>query len=356
MLHRVFLLVSLILSSGFAAPRSGGDLARVKGVTISCNWNGDWARPGFGDELDRLQALGVNWVSIHPYASVSGDGSVKWNPEDLDADSPAAFLGNPMREARARGMGLFIKPHLAYWGSPFRWRGEIEFEGEARLRFWKQYSEWILNLARATRSADSFCIGTELDRMLASEVEWRTLIKAVRGVTAAHLTYAANWDHFEEVPFWDALDVIGVQAYFPLTEAPNPSIQELREGWQPWVERLRALHLKLGKPVVFTELGYDDARHAAARPWEDDGRGRRVELEPELLVLQERCLQAALEMLDGQKDWLRGAFLWKWFVRGGRHGFGRSAAHSGSFRLDREGLHRVIQSAWLEPEADPQRR
>ena len=21
-----------------------------------------------------------------------------------------------------------IKPHLAYWGSPFKWRGEIEFE------------------------------------------------------------------------------------------------------------------------------------------------------------------------------------------------------------------------------------
>jgi len=360
------LLASLPLcaqSSGVAGPASGtgaaleraAELSRVKGVTISCySWDWEWGQPAFGAELDRLQALGVNWVAIHPYASIRGDGEVRWKPEALDPAQPADYLSLPIREAHARGMGILIKPHLAYWGSRFRWRGEIEFEEPAqRELFWKTYRQWILDLARITGAADSICVGTELDGMLASEAQWRALIAELRGVTRAHLTYASNWDRFEEVGFWDALDVIGVQAYFPLAESEDPNEELLHQGWQAWIERLKRLHLATGKPVVFTELGYDDSLQAALRPWEDDPRGRRSPTNPAVLALQERCLKVAFGVLQSESDWLRGAFLWKWFVSGGetseRHARQARSEGGGSFRMDRPALHAVIRSAWGQP-------
>ena len=58
-----------------------------------------------------------------------------------------------------------------------------------------------------------------------------------RAVYKGKLTYAANWDgEFEEVAFWDALDVIGVQAYFPLTEERVPSVTKLTQAWAPYAD------------------------------------------------------------------------------------------------------------------------
>ena len=121
-------------------------------------------------------------------------------------------------------MSICIKPHIAYWGSSFSWRGEIEFSREdAWDRFWRDYRAWITLLAEACREADGFVVGTELDRTLRFEDEWRALIADVRAHTGAPLTYAANWTDYQRVPFWDALDVIGIQAYFPLTDQRPPA-------------------------------------------------------------------------------------------------------------------------------------
>jgi hypothetical protein len=49
------------------------------------------------------------------------------------------------------------------------------------------------------------------------EDEWRALISNIRKVYSGKLIYAANFhEEYEHVKFWDALDYIGVQAYFSL--------------------------------------------------------------------------------------------------------------------------------------------
>jgi hypothetical protein len=317
----------------------------IRGVTISCQtWGWEWGSDGFGDELDDLAALGANWVAIHPYARIGADGAVGSLRQRVDPMDPPSWLVRPVAAARERGMALLIKPHLAYWGSPFGWRGEIHFEeAEARARFWREYSEWILALARCTRGAAAFCVGTELDRTLADESEWRELIRRVREVTDARLTYASNWDRFTEVPFWDALDAIGIQAYFPLSESESPQPDELRAGWQRVLAPLRELHARTGKPIVFTELGYHATPQAARMPWSDGrrGHGQRVEVVDSARELQRLCLQVGLEVLEREKDWLRGVFLWKWFV-------GEPGHDDESFVLDTPALRAVIQAAWKD--------
>jgi hypothetical protein len=298
-------------------PETIGEALHVRGMTISCQtWGWEWGSDGFSTELDELAKLGVNWVSIHPYASIREDGTV--GARRFDPDHPPEWILRPIREAHARGLSILVIPHIAYWGSPWDWRGAIDFEDPVKCaRFFETYTAWIVGVARAARDADGFSIGNETDRLVRCEAEWRGVIAAVRAVTKAHLTYAANFDAYERVPFWDALDAIGVQAYFPLCEAADPSEEDLRRGWTAVIPGLRDLSRRTGKPVVFTELGYDISLDAARKPWET-GRTRGADREP-AEALQARCLAVALGEIAAQEDWLRGAFLWKWFVGTTRH-------------------------------------
>lgn len=336
-----------------AAPRPqdfdrspGAEHASVRGMTISCQTFGrEWGTDAFAAELDRLAELGVNWIAIHPYASIAADGSLRWR--DLDPESPPVWLERPIREAHARGLEIFIKPHIAYWGSPFSWRGEIAFEDESsRARFFTDYTRWIVEVARCTRDADAFAVGTELGGMVAHAEDWARIIEGVREVTPAHLTYAANWDSYLEVPFWDRLDCIGVQAYFPLCDSTSPTEADLDEGWRRVFDPLRSLSERTGKPVVFTELGYDAHLDTARTPWVGGGGhgrgGPGRTRDPAGLALQRRCLEVALRTLasEGEKDWLRGAFLWKWFA-GRTHG-------AEDFVLDTEAIRATLSEQWLD--------
>jgi len=61
--------------------------------------------------------------------------------------------------------------------------------------------------------------------------EWRETIAAVRLATGAPLTYASNWAAgAPRVPFWDAVDLFGVSAYFTVT-GPEATVDEARKSW-----------------------------------------------------------------------------------------------------------------------------
>jgi hypothetical protein len=308
---------------------------QVRGMTISCQtWGQEWGTSGFARELDELQALGINWVAIHPYAWIRADGTGRFRP--WDPEQVPEWLRLPIEAAHERGMRILIKPHLGYWGSPFRWRGAIEFpDPEQRQRFFRTYREWMEALAPATADADAFAVATELEQLYPFEQEWREVIARVRSLTPAHLTVASNWSDYETVPFWDALDTIGVQAYFPLVDHEDPDADQLRASWKKILAGLRSLSQTTGKPVVFTELGYDRWQGAAREPWRSGRPLRTTSLRGD--QVQQLCFRLALEVLEKEKTWLRGAFLWKWFV---------GEAPGEDFLLDRPPLRHLLRDRW----------
>ena len=303
------LVVALVGTAGAAAPEPAADShSVVRGMTVSCPGAGRiWGSDLMVETLRDLQGLGVNWITIHPYAAIRADGTVGGGGLARMYDTPS-WLTRPIEEAHRLGMKIMIKPHIAYWGSPFEWRGAIGFDTEEQWqRFFATYEKWITLVARLTREADAFAIGTELDRTVHREGEWRRIVRAVRESTRAPLTYSAGWDAYERVPFWDALDAIGIQAYFPLVESEGlPSQAELDRAWAGLIDRLEAYSARHRRNIVLGELGYNDSSEAARRPWAYRRGGANAE------EIQRRCLTAALRAIKGS-DSVTGAFLWKWF-------------------------------------------
>jgi hypothetical protein len=112
------------------------------------------------------------------------------------------------------------------------------------------------------------------------ETGWRELIAAVRERYTGRLTYAANFDEYVSVAFWDALDLIGVNAYFPLRRHYLPRIRPpelealLESRWSVVLERLDAFRRAAGledRRVLFTELGYSRRSHSTIEPWASHG-------------------------------------------------------------------------------------
>lgn len=332
-------------TSAFGGEAPIGLEGPVQGITISTHRGGrDWGSDEMPLALASIQMLGANWVAIHPYARIGANGSVSTRsrrnpePEAVSSSIPPEHIARPIREAKALGMKILIKPHLAYWGSPFGWRGDIAFDNEEDwARFWRDYEKFILQLAEWSEGADGFVVGTELRGTIGHQAEWRALIAKVRARTSVPLTYAANWDDYERVGFWDVLDVIGVQAYFPLTQAEDRSEQAIRDGWKRWMTTLSSYSRRLDRPVLFTELGYNRAHNAPVEPWDYTTDDEEAE------SIQATCMRVALEAIRAEPS-VVGAFLWKWFIP--PREVGRN------FQLATPRMRDVIQQQWRPSGSD----
>jgi hypothetical protein len=317
-----------------AAERDAADpYEEVRGMTISCPGAGEsWASEAMVETLGVLKNLGVNWVAIHPYGGIENDGTVGRSGIDRMYANPI-WLTRAIEEAHAKGLRIMIKPHLAYWGSRFSWCGAISFEDEASWRrFFDTYTAWITRVARLSGGADAFVVGNELDQTTRFEASWRDIIAAVREELSSTLTYSARWDTYESVPFWDALDVIAIQAYFPLVDHENePTATEVEKAWSDIIFKLDAYGARTGRKVVLSELGYNRALTCAVRPWMYP-----QDSDPLAETIQLRCLDAALDAID-EKDRVMGAFLWKWFP---------GEIPRGNFRKSAPAVRAVIAAHW----------
>ncbi|SHK87208.1 hypothetical protein SAMN02746009_01709 [Hymenobacter psychrotolerans DSM 18569] len=284
--------------------------------------------------------LGVNWVAVDSASSQDMEPLVQahvtwiaqtpfgWQP---DAARPEIRLhtGVVSRQywgesdrglvrtallARQRGIRTMLKPHL-WLRSGGTWPGDVNMASEAEWQAWfASYTVFMLHYARLAEEngMEALCIGTELQHASTGhETEWRTLIRQVRQVYRGPLTYAANWsDEFEQIRFWDALDYIGIQAYFPLSQQERPAKAELLKAWQEPLRRIRAVQKRYRKPVLFTEAGYKTTPDAAIQPWAWPDR-KAAPAQPDETT-QRLCYEALFETFWPQ-PWFRGIFIWKWY-------------------------------------------
>lgn len=268
------------------------------------------------ETFEPMQALHANWVSIIPFGFSRGNtptvhfNTKQWWGERLDG---AAMQ---IQYAHAKGFKVLLKPHV--WIGGQGWPGDYNLESEEDWKAWESsYSEYILASARIAEEnqAEMFCVGTEY-RIAARErpAFWRKLIEEVRAVYSGPLTYAANWDNYQKVSFWDALDYIGVDAYFPVCDLQTPQVETVKAGWQPWAHELSTFAKQYDRQIIFTEYGYRSIDYTAAGHWNVEDKSKEVNLDGQV-----NAYEGMFQALE-QEDWFAGGFLWKWHISGYRNG------------------------------------
>jgi len=205
-------------------------------------------------------------------------------------------------EAHKLGMKVMLKPQI-WTGRGFP--GDLDFPNpEDRAKWFGRYAlflEHYAKLAVKTR-ADILCVGVEFAKLSRYEPEWRALIRKVRTIYKGPLVYAAiQGPEFETLKFWDALDYIGLNNYYPLPD--DLSTVEM-------VEKIEAVQKKFRRPVIFPEAGYPSLEAPHREPW--DETKRKISLEDQV-----RCYEALLRAFYN-KPWFYGVYWWKI----GNNGFG----------------------------------
>jgi len=300
---RRVLIVFLLAACATRAPEMpAGSKQRGMSFAAAHPARGTYGSPASAESLRELKTLGVDWISIMPFAFHRGSADLTWGGEHVwETDESLIAV---TRQAHDLGIKVLLKPHV--WG-----RSELGMQNwsEDEWRTWFDgYARFAEHYARLARDmgADAYCIGNEQKIASSHEREWRDLIRRVRAVYQGPLTYGANFDEVFDVPFWDALDWIGVSGYFPLSDAATPARAELIDAWQPILARLEQLSKRYRRPVVFTEIGYRSADRAAWRQWEIPRDA------PANAEAQRIAYEAFFETV-WPKPWVAGAYPWKWF-------------------------------------------
>ncbi len=258
-----------------------------------------------------MKQINAEWVALMPYGFTEGgtpnfvygkNNQWKWWGE-----SPVG-VAHCVQMAHAHGLKVMLKPHMWIGHGTFTGHYDLTTEEDWQT-FEKGYGEYLLDFARIADSThvELYCIGTEMQTFVKKRPQfWFQIIRDIKKIYKGPLTYAENWDSYQEVPFWKELDYVGVDAYFPLSEAQSPGVPEIKKGWQKHVKALGSFAKKVQKPILFTEFGYTSSDYATRRPWESDRQA------PDNEALQARAYEALFEAAWAN-EWMAGGFAWKWF-------------------------------------------
>jgi len=321
-----FALLALVSATALGAPT--GDLGpgrlawsergqgAIRGITIGPIENALHPGKGYGSEayqrmLREARRLGVSWVSVTPFGRVA---DLKPTGIDLTFEAPfpenRAALRRAIEQAHAEGLRVMLVPHL--WVENGEWRAQIDpGDDEAWQRWADGYESFVLTWARVAEEAraDLFSVGVELRSWVTTTraPSFLEIIAAVRSVYSGPITYAANWDDVEDTVILGELDLIGVNAFFPLTDKENAELPTLLAGGREVAKKMRALAELWDKPILFTEYGYTTRRDPALRPWEWPEHLSNVVVDEHAQADAYRALLAP--MID--EPWFAGAFVWR---------------------------------------------
>lgn len=262
--------------------------------------------------IEPIINLNANYAAIMPFGFIKN----LEHPE-IVYDTDRQWFGETREgviqysnELQKKKIKIMIKPHIWVWRGEFT--GFIEMENETDWNTLENsYSNFILEYAALAEEikADIFCIGTELEKFIEIRpAYWSDLIIQIKKIYKGKLTYAANWDEYKRTPFWDVLDYIGIDAYFPVSDSKTPTLTESLEGWEFHKPVIKATSESYKKPILFTEFGYRSVDYAGKKPWVSDRTMNQVNLEA-----QTNTTKALFETF-WKEDWFAGGFVWKWFV------------------------------------------
>jgi hypothetical protein len=270
-----------------------------------------YGSPAYVRTLGECTAMGATWIAITPFGRVNDLGG---RGVDLTFESPfdenRAAVERAIAQAHARGLKVMLVPHL--WVESFEWRALIDPKTDEGWRAWAEsYGRFLRAWAVVAErtGAEMLSVGVELRSWVTSgrAPSFLTIVADVRGVYHGLLTYSANWDDVDDTIILGAIDVIGVNAFYPLAEKDGATFPTLLEGGRRVRDKVRKVAETWRRPVLFTEIGYATRADPAVRPWEWPDKMTKVRVDEAAQALAYRALLAPL--LD--EPAFMGFFVWR---------------------------------------------
>jgi hypothetical protein len=260
--------------------------------------------------------IGAQWISLMPYGFVGEDmpdfhyvsakDTLRKNHQWW-GESPEGVT-ECIKLAHQKNVKVMLKPHM--WVARGTFTGDFGFKNEADWQvFEKGYRNYILEFAELAQkqNVEMFCMATEMKRSVNERKDfWNSLITDIKKVYKGKLTYAENWDCFKDVPFWNKMDFIGIDGYFPLSDEKTPKTEELIEEWNSHKKSITNYAGKMQIPILFTEFGYRSCDYSAEKPWESNFTL------PDNEIAQANAYEAFFKTI-WDEPYFAGAFIWKWF-------------------------------------------
>ncbi len=306
---------------------------KVNGVSFVAS-----RQPVDSSHIAPILKINANAASVMPFGFIRD----KSHPEIL-FNTDRQWFGETkdgakqyIQELHNRGISVMLKPQI--WIRRGEFTGNLVMTSEDDWTVLEEsYSQFILSFAEVAKETevDIFCIGTELELFVKHRpAYWNQLIQDIKKIYKGKLTYAANWDEFWRTPFWNDLDYVGIDAYFPVSDKKTPTVEDCIKGWERHKEGLKSFSNTLKKPILFTEYGYRSVDYAGKQPWQSDRSMTSVNHEA-----QENTTKALFETF-WHEEWFAGGYIWKWFINHERSG----GLEDNRFTPQNKPVERVIQS------------
>ncbi len=365
-------------SSAVAAPFTDrtlasyqGELAAPKftfnGVNYVADIYGSFAN---ANSLPQAVAANVNAIAVVADFGIDAEHNTVY-----DNDVPGGFtetddhIATTISNAVGLGLGVMVRPiidflpadyngdtnplNAGYSNSEWRTYYNPGAAGSTGANsFFASYQSMLVGQAELAQAngASIFSIGVELDQLAGSTYlpYWTSIINAVHAVFTGKLTYGADWDDSDspwqyggsglpvgtgnittQISFWNQLDYVGIDEYAPISDLANPTVSQLIAGWtqkptdtttlsvtgnQSLISYYQGVAAAIGKPLLFTELGYANSSDAASSPatpgYDENGNADNATADPTLQANLYSAFYQAWSQ-DGNGS-VVGAYLWNW--------------------------------------------
>ena len=306
-----------LLAGVLVVVMAGPAAAFQEGIYVA-SWRAGQYTTGVGKgALDGVPETGASWIAVvrprfqrtifetSMQRELDALGQTHRSPTDADIEAVVSW-------AHGKGLKVMLVPHVKVLASG-EWKGMIgDGFGEADWSAWfGSYQAVIAEEAALAKrlGVDQLCLGNELRNTSHREGEWREVIATARAGFSGPLTYAAHHDEVYRIAWWDALDAIGVDAYWDLVQTNDATVEDLEGAWRPHARRLRDLSRRFDKTVIFTEVGFRSVDGAATKPW-DFSEGATVDAQ-EQADAYESVFRAFFDA-----PWVGGIYWWAWDLDG----------------------------------------
>ena len=258
--------------------------------------------PESDESLRRMAEANVEWVAIITWWFQENLTSTQIYPH-LDYTPTNESLKHAVQRAHELGMKVMLKPMVDTEDARNYPRWKISPSPE----WFASYRAFISFHAQFAQEngVELLCVGCEFKTTENDSASWLQIISEVRNHYSGPLTYAATFDSYKNITWWNGLDYVGIDAFFPLTNKTDPTLEELKQAWNRTANDIESWHSSMGKPILFTEIGYRSGDGNNKEPW-----NWTATLE---LDLQEQydCYLAAFKIL-WDKPWFYGFYWWIW--------------------------------------------